>query len=316
MKKLLTIIVAIMPLAALAQSMNVSVDSVGMLAKELPDSVRFKVAELKVTGPLNGADLKLLSQIVTRTKTNKKVADECLVKSIDLSEAVITEGKEGMKTENNTLTTSLFSGAKSLEKAILPQNILNISRNCFDNCTSLREVIIPDGVVTIGSDAFSDCTALSSIHLPKSLTKIEHDAFEQCTSLTEIVIPENVIEIGNNTFTGCKSLAKVVFNGNNIRAFSPGVFMECESLSEISVPESVKSLGNNVFRGCTALGSISLDDDLTEIGNSAFEDCTSLASIGISKVEKIGSNAFDILSIASFRLLKAFVSIIRSHAPL
>ena len=120
MKKLLTLIAALMPLMALAQSLNVSVDKAGTLAEQLPDSIRFKIAELKVTGPLNGADLKLLSQIVTRTKTNKKIADERLVTSIDLSEAVITEGKEGQKTEANVLPAGLFSGAKSLVRAILP----------------------------------------------------------------------------------------------------------------------------------------------------------------------------------------------------
>ena len=102
-KKYLTLLFAIMPLMAMAQSMNVSVDSVGKLATQLPDSIRFKVADLKVSGPLNADDLKLLSQIVTRTKTNKKVLTECLVKSIDLSEADITE-----------LPNGLFSGAKSL----------------------------------------------------------------------------------------------------------------------------------------------------------------------------------------------------------
>ena len=130
MKKLITIIAFLLPMLAQAQQMNVSVDSVGMLGKELPDSVRFKVAELKITGPLNGADLKLLSQIVTRTRVNKKVPGECLVTSVDMSEAVIREGKEGMRTENNTMPNGLFAGAKALVKAIgdtLPGARLSVS---------------------------------------------------------------------------------------------------------------------------------------------------------------------------------------------
>ena len=214
MKKLFTIIAILMPLMAMAQSKNVSVDSVGTLARQLPEDVRFKVAELKVTGPLDGSDLKLLQQIVTRNKTNKKVADECLVTSIDLSEAVIMEGKAGMKTENNTLPAGLFSGAKSLVKAILPKNILNVSRNCFDNCPALAEVTIPETVITIGSNAFSDCTSLTEIRLPNLLTTIEHDAFEQCTSLVAIDIPESVVTLENDVFGGCKALAKVNIQGN------------------------------------------------------------------------------------------------------
>ena len=223
MKKLITIIAFLLPMLAQAQQMNVSVDSVGMLGKELPDSVRFKVAELKITGPLNGADLKLLSQIVTRTRVNKKVQDECLVTAIDLSEAVIREGKEGMRTENNTMPNSLFAGAKALVKAILPENVINIGRNSFDNCESLKEVTIPETVITIGSNAFSDCPALEAIRLPNSLTKIEHDAFEQCTSLKEIEIPENVVEIEGNVFTGCKALTKVVINSNSMTAIGTSI---------------------------------------------------------------------------------------------
>ena len=68
MKKILVLLVALMPFVAMAQEKSVHVDSVGHLARLLPESERFKVADLKVTGSLNGADLKLLTQIVTRTK--------------------------------------------------------------------------------------------------------------------------------------------------------------------------------------------------------------------------------------------------------
>ena len=50
------ILTAMLPMMAMAQSRNVSVETAGMLAAQLPDSIRFKIAELKVTGPLNGAD--------------------------------------------------------------------------------------------------------------------------------------------------------------------------------------------------------------------------------------------------------------------
>ena len=178
-KYILTLLTVLLPTLAMAQQMSIRVDSVGTLDKQLPDSIRFKVAELKVSGPLNGADLKLLNLIVTRTKVNKKVAGECLVTSIDLSEAGITEGKTGLKTENNMLPNSLFAGAKSLVRAVLPQNVLNISRNCFDNCTELKE-----------------------LNIPESVTTIEPYAFEDCAKLTTMDIPESVMEIGNNAFAG------------------------------------------------------------------------------------------------------------------
>ena len=71
MRKLLaigTLLLALGVAPCEAQQMNVSVDSVGTLALQLPDTVRYKVSDLKITGRLNGVDLKLLSQIVARQR--------------------------------------------------------------------------------------------------------------------------------------------------------------------------------------------------------------------------------------------------------
>ena len=54
------------PLFAMAQEMTVTVDSVGQLASQLPDSIRYSMTELKITGPLNGNDLKIIQLITNR----------------------------------------------------------------------------------------------------------------------------------------------------------------------------------------------------------------------------------------------------------
>ena len=66
MKRLIIILLAMLPMLFVAKAETIKVDSVGKLATVLPDSVRFTIADLSVSGPLNGADLKLLQQIVTR----------------------------------------------------------------------------------------------------------------------------------------------------------------------------------------------------------------------------------------------------------
>ena len=55
-------------LLGFAQQLTVTVDSVGKLAGQLTDSIRFKISELKVCGPLNSNDLKVLQQIANRVK--------------------------------------------------------------------------------------------------------------------------------------------------------------------------------------------------------------------------------------------------------
>ena len=138
MKKLLTFVLALLPMIAMAQEqLNVTVDSVGQLETKIEESVRTKISELKVSGPLNGKDIKLLQEIVNRTKFSKKKG-ECPVVTVDLSEATIEAGKEGMKTVANTMPNGMFSGAKHLLKAVLPKNIVNISKDCFSGCSGGR----------------------------------------------------------------------------------------------------------------------------------------------------------------------------------
>ena len=43
-----------------AQSLTVNVDSVGKLAGKLPDDIRYSMSELKICGPLNGSDLRIV----------------------------------------------------------------------------------------------------------------------------------------------------------------------------------------------------------------------------------------------------------------
>ena len=148
MKRLITMLLAVLPLLASAQTKNVTVDSVGQLSKQIENSEKFMISELKISGPLNGADVKLLQQIVNRTKANEKKG-ECLVTSLDLSEAVFTEGKSALAT--TTLPNGLLSGAKKLEKVILPANLTTISKNCFEDCESLSGINIPENVTEIES---------------------------------------------------------------------------------------------------------------------------------------------------------------------
>ena len=178
MKRIICILLAAMPLLAMAQGRtSVKLDEAGQLASKILEDDRFKITELKVSGPMNGADIKLMQQIVNRTKAKEKNG-ECLVKSVDLSEAIITEGKDGMKTKANELPNALFSGAKELTSVILPQNITNISKNCFEDCKALVTMTIPESVTTIENAAFKNCESLSAINIPSYVTSIGSEAFE------------------------------------------------------------------------------------------------------------------------------------------
>ena len=67
----------------LAQQMTVTVDSVGQLSKQLPDSIRYTISELKICGPLNGSDLKIIQLMTSRLKAKKPT--DAVLTSLDLS---------------------------------------------------------------------------------------------------------------------------------------------------------------------------------------------------------------------------------------
>ena len=202
MRRLISILLVAMPLLAMAQGQTqVTVEAAGQLSQKIAEGDRFKITELKISGPLNGADIKLIQQIVNRSKAKTKLGEQ-LVHAIDLSDAVITEGKEGMKTKANELPDALFSGAKALRKVVLPPTVSNISKNCFANCESLVDMTIPESVTTIGNGAFQDCERLTAINIPQYVTSIGNEAFEDCKALTLISIPASVKDMGTQVFNG------------------------------------------------------------------------------------------------------------------
>jgi hypothetical protein len=73
------------------QQLTVTVDSVGLLGQQLPDSIRYTMSSLKICGPLNGSDLRIIQLITNRLKAKK--SNETVLTELDLSEATIVEGK-------------------------------------------------------------------------------------------------------------------------------------------------------------------------------------------------------------------------------
>ncbi len=83
-KTLITLLVLIMHVAAWAQSeqLTITTDSAGQLARLLPDTLRYTMAELKVVGPINGNDLRILKMIAAHL-ANKK-SNERILTTLDL----------------------------------------------------------------------------------------------------------------------------------------------------------------------------------------------------------------------------------------
>ena len=149
-----------------------------------------KVVNLKVSGSINGYDLKAFQMMANLTY-------------LDLSDASVAENsycyKDDYHTENNVITG--FFVPSRIQTLILPTTITAIGDNSFNGCSSLASISIPSSVTSIGSNAFKGCTSLTSVTISgEGLVSIGDNAFDGCTNLASITLPPSVTSIGSNAF--------------------------------------------------------------------------------------------------------------------
>lgn len=144
----------------------VNIEKAGTLSSLLDESQK----EAKITGPLNGTDIKYLRHLTT----DKSLA------TLDLSEATIVAGGEAYcdtkKTEANVIGESMFMECKKLRSILLPSTITLIGTNAFAR-SGLREIDIPNSVSRLGNDAFAYCGSLTKVVIGSRVAKYEQGVF-------------------------------------------------------------------------------------------------------------------------------------------
>lgn len=152
-------------MTAMAQT-TVTVEKAGTLSSMLENTA----TSVKVTGPLNGTDIKYLRDLVTGNSLT----------SIDLSEARIVSGGvayfEDKTTANDVIGEAMFKECKKLTSFILPYGITSIGTNAFAR-SGLTKVEIPNYVTTVGNDAFAYCSSLATVVIGKRVAKMSQGVF-------------------------------------------------------------------------------------------------------------------------------------------
>ena len=216
------------------------VQNPGDLPKMIGRDQRHKVFSLKLSGELNGTDMRYIREMAGIDVNGLRIDGNLLY--LDLSEAQIVEGgafyfnplysHDYYYTSDNVIPSNVFGNCDRLKSIILPSSVTSIGDYAFGDCSSLTSMVLPESVTSIGDYAFGDCSSLTSIVFPSSVTSIGESAFMRCSSLTSIVLPETVTSIGHSAFTFCRGLTSIV------------------------LPESVTSIGDYAFRGCYGLMEI------------------------------------------------------------
>ncbi len=273
------------------------VEQAGTLPELIGEENKFLISEMKVTGPLNGTDIRFIREMAGRDITNKETAG--VLTKLDLREAEIVEGGDyyyqggsgKYYTSNMTIGDYMFYYC-NLVDVRLPENIKSIGKRALSYCECLKSISLPEGLTTIGSYAFNNCVGLTSISLPNGLTTIGGFAFDTCTRLTYVSFPIGLTTIENSAFNNCRGLTSISFP-KGLTTIGNGAFNNCDGLTEVTFPESLETIGEEAFRNCDGLRSVSLPEGLTLLGDLAFKSCSNLTSISLpSSLETIGKSAF------------------------
>ena len=145
---------------------EVHVDKAGTLSTLLTTSEK----TLKITGSINGTDIKYLRELISAGT----------VTDLNLSEVAIVSGGnayfESYKTEDDVLGHSMFKECKNLKTIVLPATIYSIQANAFSG-SGLRKIDIPNSVSSLGGDAFAYCSSLDSVTMGRRVSSLGQGVF-------------------------------------------------------------------------------------------------------------------------------------------
>ena len=242
--------------------LEVHVETQGQLATLLPESDRYRISRLKVTGVVGGADIDVIRDM---TKNRYGGANQGRLSKLDLSEARIVSGvphDNGLReTYDDQISFAMFGNCYTLTSFILPSTLKSIGGDAFYN-TQLTEITIPESVNSIDGSAFA-IRSLNSIQVEEGNQRYysqNNALYERATGVLirgckASGIPEGVEEIGNSAF-------------------------ESAELESIVLPKSLKKIGRYAFAYNDKVNDVYIPAGVMEVGVCAFFRCH-LAAITI-----------------------------------
>ncbi|MBO7115508.1 MAG: leucine-rich repeat protein [Prevotella sp.] len=263
------------------RALTINVETAGTLESKVADKKGI-TEELKVTGNINGTDIKTLQGMCGQYG---------MLTAIDLSDATIVEG-EG--TVANELPEGAFQTTTALEHIVLPKNLMSIGAFAFQD-SGVEELVLPKTVIRLGRDIFYYARNLKALSVEEGNPVF--DSRNNCNAIIETasntlrigcintVIPATVTALGDMAFSG-----------------KPG-------LKEIEIPNSVTSIGWAAFWADTELTNVKMSAAITNLDDSPFGGCDRITSFVIDETNpKYDSrnNCNAIIETASNTLIQGF----------
>jgi hypothetical protein len=202
----------------------------------------------------------------------------------------INPGRSNFKLINDLLVTPdkkrVIWAPRTIETAILGQDVQEIGDFAFFQCRSLKKVIGTNAkLVRIGAYAFG-WTKLKEFAVQDTVTEIGEGAFTNCYDLAEFTIGTEVEKIGSVAFgmTAFQKLdipAKVTKLGDSL--------FQNSSVEEVGIPASIDKISRLMFFGCKSLKKVVVRarGQIT-ILPAAFENCPENVVLAVSPGVGVG----------------------------
>ena len=243
-----------------AQQTSLVVDNQtpGWLSSKIPFADQATLKNLKVTGYLNGTDIKFIREL---TETRELV-------HLDLSEANIVSGGDAYyssyKTKDNMLGSYMFSFATSKSGTFLslPKSVTNVDGLCdldtlvvgstTNNIIQTRpfyrkdieDIYFRDGVDSIEPNADFE-PSLRKVHLPSTLRSIGERTFDGTEGTTlDINITNSIIYMGHLALGNYYLSTDTIRLPNKMQVWETCAFNLREN-QVVYIPESIKTIDNS-----------------------------------------------------------------------
>lgn len=215
-----------------------------------------QIKNLKVTGMIDTRDFQFMKEGMTK------------LSALNLKEVTITSPA-------NEIPEAAFEYKITLQRIILPDNIVKINANSFANTSLSGSLIIPNGVKIIGYQAFNNCKFSGTLFLPEGLERIETFAFSYCQYFVgELLLPQSLVYIGDFAFRNCGFSGQLILP-ENLEFIGYAAFNYCVGLrGSLKIPSRIRVISGQIFDHCSGLdGQLILPDGLEEIEAAAFYSC-------------------------------------------
>lgn len=193
---------------------------------------------------------------------------------------------------------------QALEKAVIPESVIEIGYQAFDfespfikqiepedgiryigkvaYCVadeSLGEYTIKDGAISLADKLFA-YTDISAVNLPASLEIIGNDAFNSA-AITSLPDMPGVKRIGDRAFDRTKIIA--LPSMPSLEVIGEEAFYATQITSLPSLP-GLKEIGYGAFADCPKLARVTLPESLEKLDN-AFYGCDALWSVTYNAID-------------------------------